>query len=215
MKIEFVIAYLSTGSVFVPLGLGIYQIKSLNTYSRSILLLLLCAMLADAISYFLSRRSISTNWIGNTYLLFQFNLFWIIYFNQLKKPRFLLLIALTFLIYFFVDITFFHSFFDFNTHANSIASLILVGIAVYYLYQLLNNLPAENITKMPMFWVSFAVLCYYGGTLVLFLMNNLMLGKYLASHRMLWILHNICNILKNILLAIALWQSYRNLKPSL
>jgi len=66
-----------------------------------------------------------------------------------------------------------------------------------------------------MFWVTFAVLCYYGGTLVLFLMNNLMLGKYLASHRMLWILHNICNILKNILLAIALWQSYRNLKPSL
>jgi hypothetical protein len=214
MKIEFFIAYASTASVIVPLVPAIYQARYLKTYSKLILILLICSLLTDVLSYFLSREGITTNWIVNAYLLVQFSLLWMIYFKELSKPRPFVLIATVFITYFFGSF-FFNDFFNFNTHANSIAGLILVGIAIYHLYHLLNELPAANITNVPMFWVTFAVLCYYGGTLVLFLMNNLMLGKYLASHRMLWILHNICNILKNILLAIALWQSYRNLKPSL
>ena len=215
MKIEFFIAYASTVSVIVPLALAIYQAKHLKSYSRLILILLLFSLLADGLSYFLSRRAINTNWIVNYYLLIQFSLFGMIYLIELKRPRFLMLIALVFVPYFVIGTMFFYGLFDFNTHVNSIAGLILVGISIYYLYHLLKELQVDNIAKVPMFWISFAVLCYYGGTLVLFLLNNLTADNYPNSHRMYWTFHNICNILKNILLAVGLWQSYRNLKQSL
>jgi len=215
MKIEITIAYLSTASVILPFGLAIYQLKYLRNNLRLILILLLFSLLADGLSYFLSRRAINTNWIVNYYLLIQFSLFGMIYLIELKRPRFLMLIALVFVPYFVIGTMFFYGLFDFNTHANSIAGLILVGISIYYLYHLLKELQVDNIAKVPMFWITFAVLCYYGGTLALFLVNNLMADNYPDSHRMLWIFHNICNILKNILLAIGLWQNYRNLKQPL
>jgi len=140
MKIEIVVAYVSTGSVILPLVLAICQVKHLQNYSRLILLLLLCSLLADVLSYFLSRRAVSTTWIANVYLLIQFIILGMIYFHELKHRRILMLIALFFISYFVVDAFFFSGFFNFNTHANGIASLILVGISVYYLFQLLNKL---------------------------------------------------------------------------
>lgn len=215
MKIEIAIAYLSTASVILPFGLAIYQLKYLRNNLRLILFLLAFSLLADVISYFLSRSAISTIWIANPYLLIQFSLLMMIYFIELQRPRFMIFIALAYIIYFIVSTFFIYGVFNFNTHANSISGLILVGLSIYYLYHLLKELQVDNIAKVPMFWITFAVLCYYGGTLALFLVNNLMADNYPDSHRMLWIFHNICNILKNILLAIGLWQSYRNLKQSL
>jgi len=215
MKIEIAIAYLSTASVILPFGLAIYQLKYLRNNLRLILFLLAFSLLADVISYFLSRSAISTIWIANPYLLIQFSLLMMIYFIELQRPRFMIFIALAYIIYFIVSTFFIYGVFNFNTHANSIAGLILVGLSIYYLYHLLKELQVDNIAKVPMFWITFAVLCYYGGTLALFLVNNLMADNYPDSHRMLWIFHNICNILKNILLAIGLWQNYRNLKQSL
>ena len=215
MKIEIAIAYLSTASVILPFGLAIYQLKYLRNNLRLILFLLAFSLLADVISYFLSRSAISTIWIANPYLLIQFSLLMMIYFIELQRPRFLIFIALAYIIYFIVSTFFIYGVFNFNTYANSISGLILVGLSIYYLYHLLKELQVDNIAKVPMFWITFAVLCYYGGTLALFLVNNLMADNYPDSHRMLWIFHNICNILKNILLAIGLWQNYRNLKQPL
>ncbi len=215
MKMEFFIAYTSTVSVIVPLALAIYQAKHLKSYSRLILILLLFSMMADGLAYFLSRSGINTNWLVNSYLLIQFYFLGMIYFIELKRPRFLMLIVVVFVIYFIISTIFFYELLDFNTQAHSIAGLILVGISIYYLYNLLKELQSDNIAKVPMFWISFAVLCYYGGTLVLFLLNNLMIYNYPNSYTIFWTFHNICNILKNILIAIALWQSYRNLKQSL
>jgi len=215
MKIEIAIAYLSTASVILPFGLAIYQLKYLRNNLRLILFLLAFSLLADVISYFLSRSAISTIWIANPYLLIQFSLLMMIYFIELQRPRFLIFIALAYIIYFIVSTFFIYGVFNFNTYANSISGLILVGLSIYYLYHLLKELQVDNIAKVPMFWITFAVLCYYGGTLALFLLNNLTADNYPNSHRMYWIFHNICNILKNILLAIGLWQNYRNLKQPL
>jgi hypothetical protein len=73
----------------------------------------------------------------------------------------------------------------------------------------MNNLQVDTIQSVPMFWISFGVLAYFGGTLFLFLFNNVLMKYQPANHQLVWILHNVLNITKNIFFAIALWKSCR------
>ena len=54
------------------------------------------------------------------------------------------------------------------------------------------------------------MLTYYAGNLLLFLTNNYLTLGLEGSHQIMWVLHNLLNISKNMLFAIALWMNYRN-----
>lgn len=215
MKIEFIFAYTSMGSVLLPLSLSVCQFHKLRGSILYLFYLLIGSFLSDISSYLLSRSSVNTYWIANFFLLYQFLILLRIYFRELNQPRYLKSTAVVFMVYFLINAFFVQGFFVFNTHSNGLSGLILVTISLYYLFSLLRNLPDRDIYRIPMFWVSFAGLFYYGGTLILFLTNNFLVDKFLGAHRPVWILHNFCNIVKNLLFAIALWHNYRNLKLSL
>jgi hypothetical protein len=92
--------------------------------------------------------------------------------------------------------------------------LVLIGFSLFYFYRLLNELPIIHIQHLPMFWVSVSVLTYYAGNFFLFLVKNYLVYGESGSHKLMWILHNLLNITKNLLFAIALWQSYRKARSS-
>jgi hypothetical protein len=215
MTIEFIFAYASLGSIIFPLCISILQFHGLKSSALYLFYLLIGSFLSDVSTYFLSRSSVNTNLIANAHLLYQFLILTAIYFHELNQPKYLKFIAVIFTLYFLINAILVQGFFVFNTHSNSLSGLLLAAISLYFLFTLLKNLPDQNIYRIPMFWISFAVLFYYGGTLILFLTNNFLVDKFLGSHRLVWILHNFCNIVKNLLFAIALWHNYRNLKHSL
>jgi len=215
MKIEFIFAYASMGSVLLPLSLSFFQFYKLKGSALYLFYLLLGSFLLDVSSYFLNRSAVNTYWIGNIYFICQFLILMTIYFYELNQQRYLKFIAAIFTLYFLVNAVFIQGFFVFNTHSNSLSGLVLAAISLYFLFTLLKDLSEVNIYRIPMFWVSFGVLFYYGGTLILFLTSNFLVDKFLGAHRLVWILHNFCNIVKNLLFAIALWHNYRNLRPSL
>lgn len=71
-------------------------------------------------------------------------------------------------------------------------------------------MPSERVYKLPLFWIAFGVLVYYGGTLFLFLFNNYLIERLPQSHQTIWILHNLLNVTKNVFLVAALWTQYTN-----
>ncbi len=215
MRIEFIFAYVSTSSVLLPLGLSIFQFNKLKGSALYLFYLLIGSFLADVASYFLSRNAVNTYWIANGYLLFQFIFLAVIYYAEFNNSKLIKGIIFLFVVFFFCNLLAVQGLFVFNTYSNSIAGLILIAISLYYFYFLLHHLPQEDIYKIPLFWISFSVLFYYGGTLILFLTNNFFVSKFVQSLRLVWILHNFCNIVKNLLFTIALWHNYRNLKLSL
>jgi len=215
MRIEFIFAYVSTGSVLIPLGLSVFQFYRLKGGIVFLFYLLAASLLSDASSYLLGRNGMNTYPIANAYLLFQFIILAWMYFVEFNHSKLIKYIIFLFLIFFMINLVGIQGLYVFNTHSNSVAGLILLAISLYFFYNLLKNLPEENIYQLPMFWISFAVLFYYGGTLLIFLTNNFVIDKSLQSHRLVWILHNFCNIVKNLLFAIALWHNYRNLRHSL
>jgi hypothetical protein len=216
MQIEIAFAYLSTGSVILPILIAAYKPVTLKSKSiRALLYLLLGSLVSDLTAFTLAKNGINTALLGNAYFLFQFLLIAYIFSVELPIKGIIRGTMVAFSMYFCINLFMIQGIFVFNTQSNSIGGLILVGLSLYYLFHVVRNLQAQNSYNSPMLWFTFAVLFYYGGTLLLFLLNNYLVVQDLGTHRLVWILHNFCNIVKNILFAIALWQNYRNPKQYL
>jgi len=215
MKPEIIIAHLSFGSVFVPLGVALIHWRSLESELKFLRLILLVSLLCDALSIVFVTYSINTHLIGNIYLLLQFSFLYKILTDQLQRRKYLITIYLTFVAFYIANMAFYQGPFKFNSVSNVAASFILMALSLQYLYHLMAKLPIMHIHRLPMLWISFAVLGYYAGTFFLFLISNYLVEGAPASHRMMWMLHNVLNIVKNMLFAIAIWQSYRTTHSSI
>jgi hypothetical protein len=214
MPIEFAIAYASTGSVLIPLMLSWLQLRRIYGVSAWLTTLLHISLAADLAAFGLSRSSTNTYPIVNGYLFAQFITLTLIYNKELPKYRLLIYSAALFLLFFLINLLFLQGPFVFNTHSNSIGSILFSLIILCHFYVLFRDLPYTHIYQIPVVWISFAFLFYLSGTLILFLSNNLLVEHYSSAHRIVWIIHNLCNIIKNLLLGLALWFNYQNLKFS-
>jgi hypothetical protein len=76
-----------------------------------------------------------------------------------------------------------------TSYTSSLRAVCLIVIALTYFYVLIQQLPTESITKLPMFWINTGILIYYSGT---FFMN--LTADYLI------------NVLNNTL--ITYWMAY-------
>jgi hypothetical protein len=99
--------------------------------------------------------------------------------------------------------------FEFNTYSTYTGGFLLILYALFYLHKLIQETPVEKIEALPMLWISFGILTYFGGTSILFLSNNFLIANRPRDHQTIWILHNFFNILKNVLFAIALWKDLK------
>ncbi|PZR33704.1 MAG: hypothetical protein DI538_17670 [Azospira oryzae] len=167
--------------------------------------------MSDVVSLVFFQLGMNSYLIVNLFLLFQFFLCFLLLLGQ---PRAITTgyraIAIGYTLLFFINLFFVQGMWKFNSYSNSLACLILMGLALRYLYSLLRDLPELFIHQLPYFWIAAAVLTYYAGNLLLFLTNNYLTLGLEGSHQIMWVLHNLLNISKNMLFAIALWMNYRN-----
>ena len=214
MQPEYLIAYGSFGSVLIPLTIAIIHLRRMWNNLKPLLLILVCSFLADFVSFVFIRYSLNTYLIGNIFLIGQFSLLVLIFRDQLPNPRTTNIILVASILFCIVNLTLVQGPWVFNSFSNVVASLILIAFCIVYLYRLLNDLPIIHIQNLPMLWITFAVLTYYAGNFFLFLVKNYLTYGESSFHRVMWILHNLLNVTKNILFAIALWQNYRKVRSS-
>jgi len=214
MQLEFFIAHSSFGSVFIPLSIALVHWKKAWDDLKPLCLILILSLASDLLSLLFIQYSFNTYLIGNIYLSVQFSIILWIFRKQLPYPHVTDIILLLFILFSSINILFFQGPWIFNSVSNVVASLILIAFSLFYFYRLLNDLPIVHIQHLPMLWITFAVLTYYAGNFFLFLVNNYLIYSESGPHKLMWILHNLLNITKNILFAIALWQSYRKVRSS-
>lgn len=202
------LAYFSALSVLIPLALGAMYWKCLSKPFIVLFILLIVGGLTDIASFIFTINGINSWPIVNIYFIVQFTfLFGFIYLERKSgnwKFPFVLLLCLSVYNYFLIQTPFI-----FNSYTAYGGALVMIFYSLIYLYDLFRDLPVERIQDMPMLWVIFGFLFYYGGTLFLFLANNIVLESNLESHRAIWVLHNILNVMKNVFLSIALWKQYK------
>jgi hypothetical protein len=201
-------------SIIIPMGLALVHGSKLPQNLKPLWLTLIFSLVCDVVSYFLAKNSINTHWVGNIYLVIQFSLIIWLFREQFQNKRFNDVILILFVVFYVLNLVFFQGPWVFNSVSNVVACLILISLCLYFFHRLLNDLPIVHIHRLPMLWISFAVLTYYGGNFFLFLVKNYLSYGEAGTHKLMWILHNLLNIIKNVLFAIGLWQSYRNVRSS-
>ncbi len=211
MLFGIILAYVSVGSVLIPLVLASFNWQNRSFEIRGLSILLLTSLICDASSMLLSRYHINTMPIVNFYLFAQFVILYLLFMRKLEIKNFLRVLLVLFCILCLIDISVFQGPYVLDTFSHIVGNLILMALSLYYFYTLLKELPTTYIHRLPFVWISFAALAYYSGNFFLFLLNNYLLKE---AGSIAWMLHNGLNITKNVFFAIALWQAYHNRKLS-
>jgi hypothetical protein len=207
------LAYLSLASAGIPLFAGFLQWKRLHGNLKLIFFIPVASVLADIISLGMMNYRINTWPLINLFFLIQFSLL----FQILDEPRKNTLLRILFFGCFsfgLLDFFFIQGPKTFNSYTSYVGGILMIISVLHFLYHLLTKMPVERVQTLPLFWIAFGVLIYYGGTLFLFLFNNYLLAHQLQYHQSIWILHNLLNITKNVFLFMALWMNYRKISQS-
>jgi len=203
---KLIFIYFSTFSVLLPLGAIGYLKNNQDTISSNILKLGIASISADIISIILTQYKIN-NWpIANVFLFFQF----IVFFNLIRGEKKYTLAFFICIFFSILDFLVIHSPLTFNSYSTYSSGLFLVILAIRYLLSALRDLKVEKVQSLPLFWLSFGILTYYGGTIFLFLFNNYLIKNMPKSYGSIWILHNMLNSLKYLFLLLTLWTNSRS-----
>ena len=93
-----------------------------------------------------------------------------------------------------------------SSTAYLIFSIIVVILSLLYFRTVLNEMKIPNLYGHPPFWIVFAYLTYYGGTISLTLFQDYIIGGNLDVYIILWSIQLIANIIFSILISISIWK---------
>lgn len=97
---------------------------------------------------------------------------------------------------------------NFNPHARALQSIILLLVAISYLFRLLGDRALRRLTEESLFWVSAAIILYFSGNFLIFMASEPLLdapGLLIG----LYSIHSILNILANLLYILAFCSAFR------
>ncbi len=98
--------------------------------------------------------------------------------------------------------------YNFNPHARALQSIILLLVAISYLFRLLRDRALRRLTEESLFWVSAALILYFSGNFLIFMASEPLLdapGLLIG----LYSIHSILNILANLLYTLAFCAAFR------
>jgi len=212
-----IIRNISTFSVLLPLCVFFLALYKKNQpYTVKVTgVLLLVAALSDFLSAFLyAQFKINPNPIISIYVLLQFLTLSLIYEDSYthRWTKWMTRIV-NILFTFFAILNFFlvQGIFGFNSYSFALSAVIFIIYAILFSCQLLVELPDKHLERTFMFWVNSAVFFYFGTNLYLFATVDQLISRQDTSQFLLsWAMHNVSNVLKNIMFSVAMFVALLN-----
>jgi hypothetical protein len=186
---------------------GLLCRRHLPGYCKPILLLTIIAFLVDATSLILAFWEIYIPGIVHIYGILEFILIVWFYNEFFRNQTFS--IGIYFLIAAFVTlgiIDYYHKgVSNVKMYMNSIEAILLIAFSFSLFLFVMKNRVTEHLTAETFFWINCAVMLYFAGNLVFFLLLKILSLKEIAF---MWgFLHNSLSILYNILLILGFWKT--------
>lgn len=202
-----VLLYISYFSIVVPIYFLFRKKHALKLRQYQLLgVLLLVSAVADMVGYILIRNDISNHVVNNIYFMVSFIVLSLMYAQPLvdARPSIYSFIGVAFCLFIW-DTFCLQSITGVQSYIATFCAILSIGYAIIYYDHLLTTLPATNITRLPFFWINTAVTYYFGLNLFLFVFSTYIFENLKDEEILVvWIFHNVNNIIKNILYAIGL-----------
>ncbi|AXG70057.1 hypothetical protein KORDIASMS9_02286 [Kordia sp. SMS9] len=145
------------------------------------------------------------------YTLGEFILFSFFYRSLLDKPVFFRKYFWQFLILGNLLIVsnsiFLQSIFVFNTFAKTFVQLTIIGFAIVYFYNLVENQKFAPTLSKSIRLINSAILVYYSGSLFVFMCSNVYFENA-QIYDIFWIFNALLNVLFHLLILIGLWNVF-------
>ncbi len=116
-----------------------------------------------------------------------------------------------FLLFAGIDYAFFSKTYEFDSIASGIESIIVLMLCIYYLFSQVKGSNNLMIYSTFNFWAVIAFLIYFSGTFFLYLMTERMMDSP-SFQKMYFVINNSFNILKNLLLCVAMTMRLNSVK---
>lgn len=213
MNTSLLIGYSSIASVLIPLGFAAVQWNKVAEDISTLRWLLIVGLVSDVLGSILGSLAIHNLWVGDVFMFVQFTVLLYIFSRQFQRKSIFIAMYAAIVAFYLCAFLFLGQAVVTLVQSNAVDGLLLVIISIAFFYKLLNELKVTNIHRLPILWISFATLFYYSGNFFVFLASGY-LEQDPDTFILFWMLHNVLNVIKNILFAIALWQSYRTMKLS-
>jgi hypothetical protein len=217
LKTVLLIANCSNFSATIPLVLGLLQLRKRHSGERLLLILITVALLTDTTSFILVYFFKSNaGFLSSVYRVLEFIFLALMYrsyfSNRWQKT------AMLSLIYFFVGLQVVGLFLTHSdivkSYSTVFSSITFITLSIAFFFKLMKDLPTLHLQRLAMFWINTAILVYFSGNFFLFLMNDYLVNVMHDNLMVYWSFHNMLNIIKNLLFAIAFWQGIRKAGPN-
>lgn len=213
-----ILLYTGIFSTVLPLLFYLFfKSKTKNKIVRVILFYVLYCIFNEALSYYLQSIQ-SPKFIT---LLFSFTVIeysFICYFFYLTFPkeqikRIILFLWISFLVFAFIDFFYINESQKFDSIASGIESLIIITVCVYFIFSQIKGVNNLVIYSTFSFWIAVSFLIYFSGTFFLYILTENMM-KDLEFQKLYFIINIAFNVLKNILLSIAMTMKVNSILKS-
>lgn len=206
------LSLISALSPVLPLIILITRMKRVTVvYAVTLLLLTTLPFFSDWICYFSSYifHSHNCNSIFHVYTLSIGLVISYLFYSELRKHKISLIIPiLTFLFILISIFEFFYSdgYLENNTFSYTYLTILCFTTSLAYFYFLLNEMKVKNILNHSFFWISSAMLIYYGATFSISIFEELIRSDNMELLFAVWPIQLIATIVYNLLLTIAFWN---------
>jgi hypothetical protein len=208
MPIAEIITYCSVFSVLIPIFFLLRKKQNFKNPIIKILgTLLFVSAFSDLASLILFKLGGKSSMpIINPFFITQFVLLSCVYYRLLKNKKIIYIAVIIFLLFSVFNIVFIQPFTEFQSWPVTLGSIILMCYSILYFLQLLDFPPTLNLFRHFSFWFNMAVFYYFGASFLVFISINYVLQtQSVEFSKMVWGFHNVNNIIKNILFAIAIY----------
>lgn len=202
------ISRIAVYSAIIPLSFYFLYRNLWKGYFQWIGVFLIGSILFEAALELFPKIGLNPNIVINLWIIYEFVIYSIVFLLLFKANRFLhSLVLWVLVIMFFLGL--FNFFFlqgisSLNSYTRSTASIIMVIYSIVYFFLLIENLPTDKLTNLPLFWIVTAILLYFSGTFILNISIDYLLGKLNSDLMFFWIFLLVLNFIRNILFVVAL-----------
>jgi hypothetical protein len=186
---------------------GLIYWRWLPNFLRLLTVLKIVSFLSDVAGRTLTSFGISVNHASIFYGLAQLSiLLWFYYLifekPSLKKPFLIVGIGLTLM---GIGNWIFSEGQSNALYTNAIDTAALLGLCVYYFYQVLTSESEVNILSTPLFWINTGLLIYLSGSLLLFLSADYIIRVLRDDFALFLTVHNFLGVIANGLFFYGIW----------
>lgn len=202
------IGYVVPFSGIIPLGIGLYKFRSLDSALRIItcyLLLSICCSIAGSV---LASQNINNMPVTHVYTFLELVVLSVFYMSVFKQNIFRYLIALlslSLLVFLAIDTLLPGKIYHFNNNGKSLEALLFILYSVGYFISALDTDHKTAKSNPVLTYINAGLLLYFSSSLILFIINTIDV-RYVTISILVWDMHASFLLLMFVLFSRALWK---------